>query len=231
MYKRQPLKYKYVHVLRVPILQHHTVAYGSALHQAVEAFLRQRMQGRIMSLEELWEAFARAWSGEGFLSREHEEQRFRMGREVLRRFWESELHRPPPAMVEQEFSVPVGRDRVVGRWDRVDMEDGGAVIIDYKSTEVRSPQEADRRARQSLQLAIYALAYREIHGRLPRRVELRFLDSGLVGRALPTGEFLDRARRAIEEASRGIRAQAFEPRPGYESCTLCACRRICEHRC
>jgi len=225
-----PLKYKYVHILRVPILQHHTVAYGSALHQAVEAFLRQRMQGRIMGLEELWETFARAWTGEGFLSREHEEQRFKMGREVLKRFWEAEVHRPPPAMVEHEFSVPVGRDRVVGRWDRVDLEDGGAVIIDYKSTDVSSLREANRRARQSLQLAIYALAYREIHGRPPRRVELRFLDSGLVGRAMPTGEFLERARRAIEETSRGIRAEVFEPRPGYESCTFCACRRVCEHK-
>ncbi|OVE78581.1 hypothetical protein BVY01_05080, partial [bacterium I07] len=50
-----PLKYKYVHVLRVPILPHHTVVYGKALHSAIETYHRQKMLGIEVSLDSLYD--------------------------------------------------------------------------------------------------------------------------------------------------------------------------------
>ncbi|MGD0248198.1 MAG: ATP-dependent DNA helicase, partial [Candidatus Limnocylindrales bacterium] len=44
-----PLKYKYVHVLRVPIAPHHSIVYGSALHQAVQEFHRRGARGYVMT--------------------------------------------------------------------------------------------------------------------------------------------------------------------------------------
>ena len=41
-YQTCPLKYRYVHVLRVPILRHHTVVYGSTIHAVVEFYLKRR---------------------------------------------------------------------------------------------------------------------------------------------------------------------------------------------
>ena len=70
-----PLKYKYAHVLRVPLAPHHAMIYGSALHKAVQEFHRRHARGDVMTEAELFEAFERAWSNEGFLSREHEEAR------------------------------------------------------------------------------------------------------------------------------------------------------------
>ncbi len=63
-----PLKYKYVHVLRVPIAPHHSIVYGSALHQAVQEFHRRQATGYMMSEDELLAAFEAAWSNEGFLT-------------------------------------------------------------------------------------------------------------------------------------------------------------------
>ena len=63
-----PLKYKYVHVLRVPIAPHHSIVYGSALHQAVQEFHRRQARGYVMTEDELIAAFERAWSNEGFLT-------------------------------------------------------------------------------------------------------------------------------------------------------------------
>ena len=42
-YQTCPLKYQYVHLLRIPLRQHHAIVYGSALHKAVEFYLRRRV--------------------------------------------------------------------------------------------------------------------------------------------------------------------------------------------
>ena len=67
----------------------------------------------------------------------------------------------------------------------MDENNGTGHIIDYKSSEVKDQKTADEKTRKNLQLSIYALAYREIHGRLPDRVHLYFLESGIIGGAEP----------------------------------------------
>ena len=111
-------------MLRVPIAPHHSIVYGSALHQAVQEFHRRQARGYVMTEDELLAAFDRAWSNEGFLTREHEEARLAAGRAALRRFRE-EAMRPGsvvPAHVEREFSFTLDGDRIRGRMDRVDIE-------------------------------------------------------------------------------------------------------------
>jgi DNA helicase-2/ATP-dependent DNA helicase PcrA len=119
-----PLKFKYGHVLRVPIAPHHALVYGAALHKAIQEFHRRQARGDIMSDEELAAAFELAWTNEGFLTREHEEARLAAGREALRRFRAEQLKPDAvvPAYVEREFSFSLDGDRVRGRWDRVDIE-------------------------------------------------------------------------------------------------------------
>ena len=227
-YRTCPLKYQYVHLLRIPLRQHHAIVYGSALHTAVEFYLRRRAVGNFTSLEDFLRAFEDAWRNEGFLTREHEEQRKRAGIEALTRFYhEEEASGGKPAAVEQEFVFGLGLTRVRGRFDRIDEEPGGTVIVDYKSSDVIDQKVADRRARQSLQLKMYALAHRHATGRLPARVELRFLESGLAGRHVPTEQDLAEAERAILEAAAGIRGRRFEATPGYQTCRFCAYNQIC----
>ncbi|MEA2660939.1 MAG: ATP-dependent helicase UvrD/PcrA, partial [Chloroflexota bacterium] len=81
-----PAKYRYSHVLRVPVAPHHAMIYGSALHKAVQEFHRRHARGEVMSEEELLASFEFAWSNEGFLTRDHEEARLATGRDALRRF-------------------------------------------------------------------------------------------------------------------------------------------------
>ncbi len=118
-----PLKYKYVHVMRVPIAPHHAIVYGAALHVAVQEFHRRHARGDVMTEEALIAAFEAAWSTEGFVSREHEEARLDAGRRALRRFREEQLAPGAviPAYVEREFAFTLDGDRVRGRMDRVDV--------------------------------------------------------------------------------------------------------------
>jgi len=227
-YETCPLKYQYIHVKRIPLRQHHAVVYGSALHSAVEFYLRRRAAGNYTSLEDFLRAFDDAWRNEGFLTREHEEQRRQAGIAALTRFYhEEEASGDKPGAVEREFSFALGATRVRGRFDRVDEEPDGTVVIDYKSSDVIEQKAADRRARETLQLKIYALAVQLATGRMPARVELRFLESGLAGRYRPTEADLVEAREAIAAAGAGIRARRFDPTPGYQTCRYCPYNQIC----
>ncbi len=253
-----PQRYKYGHVLRVPLAPHHSLIYGSALHAAVAEFHRRHARGDVMSEAQLSAAFEAAWTNDGFLSREHEEARLAAGRDALRRFRDAQLSPSAvmPAYVEREFSFLLDGDRVRGRFDRVDitprdpddpvpvMADEPAdvadvveptldlapervVITDYKSSDVRDPAKARQRARESLQLSIYAMGYQAMTGRLPDAVALHFLDSGLVGMAPVDGRRIEKAREAIRSAARGIRARDFTARPDQLACGWCPYREIC----
>ena len=223
-----PLKYRYSHILRIPVMRHHLVVYGSALHKAIEAFFKARLQGAEMSEEELRRIFERHWNSEGFLTREHEELRQAQGRDVLHRFYMRQQAAPErPSLIEERFKFPLDDLLIVGRWDRVDLTEQGAVIIDYKSSDVREQSVADRRTKESLQLLVYALAWQTLHGKLPARVELRFLDTDVTGSARFTEQDLERAKTLLRQAAAGIMAYSFPAKPQEHTCHWCAFQAIC----
>jgi DNA helicase-2/ATP-dependent DNA helicase PcrA len=229
-----PLKYRYIHLLRVPIRRHHSVVYGETLHRVVEHYLRRRMAGLETPLPDLLETFERQWRNEGFLTAAHEVARRAGGRAAVARFWHTEeASGARPTAVEREFGFtlggPAGIDRLRGRWDRVDEASEGAVIVDYKSSDVRDPDRADLRAAESLQLKLYALAWLAMTGRLPARVELRFLESGVVGRHVPTESDAEVAEAAARTAATGIRARVFTATPSHQACRYCAYSQICPY--
>ena len=161
-----------------------------------------------------------------------------------------------PAYVERDFSFTLDGDRVRGRWDRVDIEpaadgtdtepaDAAAphadtvsptlgltgrervTITDYKASDVRDPVKARQRARESLQLQIYAMGYEALTGRLPDYLQLHFLDSGLVGRVEVDPKRLAKARQKIAVAAAGMRARDYTAKPDRMACSYCPFREIC----
>jgi len=223
-----PLKFRYSHVLRLPIMKHHLVIYGAALHKAVEMYFKRLLQGQRMTEDELLQTFEHAWSSEGFLTREHEAMRLAQGRQTLKRFFAAQHQHPErPSQIEEKFSFPLDDFLVVGRWDRVDCQGDAAIIIDYKSSEITDQAQANRRARESLQMAIYALAWRTLHGRLPLRVELRFLETDVIGQTAFTEDDLEATTQRLREIAQGIRALDFHAKPQEFSCRWCAYQAIC----
>jgi DNA helicase-2/ATP-dependent DNA helicase PcrA len=161
-----------------------------------------------------------------------------------------------PAYVEREFSFSLGGDRIRGRWDRVDIEPAEAdgqdpapqappaqadtvaptfeltgrervTITDYKTSDVTDPVKARQRARESLQLQIYAMGYEALTGRLPDAVQLHFLDTGVTGRIDVDPRKLAKGKDKIARAAAGIRAGEFTPTPDRSTCGWCPYRAIC----
>ncbi|MGZ5468625.1 MAG: ATP-dependent helicase, partial [Candidatus Aminicenantales bacterium] len=223
-----PLKYKFRHDMRVPVLPHHSIVFGRVLHATIHSYLRRRMKDRSGDIETVLEEYRKNWVNEGFLSREHEELRKAAGERALRLFTKREEESGRrPAFLERPFRWQERGLRFSGRFDRVDFEEAGAAIIDFKTTEVTSQKEADRAAADSLQMDVYALSFLKTEGLLPFETRLHFLESDIIGRAAKGEKELRRAGEKIREAAEGIRAGEFKARPDWHSCSVCEFKTIC----
>ena len=251
-----PLRYHYQQRLRIPLPPHHAAIYGSALHAAVAEFHRGQMVGAVPESEALVEALNRSWQSAGFISRTHEEARYAAALKVLERFSDEErASGSVPAYVEKDFSFEIGGHKIRGRWDRVDvtplasgertreipviemsdetlrptlpLSDEWVVISDYKSGGKDDEEGNATRARDALQLQIYALAWRAATGRLPDEVSLRFLDSGKTATVPVDPKRIAKARDRIVEAAEGIQSGSMEAKPDRMNCTYCAYRELC----
>jgi DNA helicase-2/ATP-dependent DNA helicase PcrA len=231
-YRRCPLRYRFAHVLQIPVLPTPQLIYGNALHRAVSDFLSRKREGLRPTLDDLERTFRATWLSEGFISPEHEAERFEAGLAALRRFHERERDAPAPDLVEQRFSFLLGKDRVVGRWDRVDRTPEGAVVIDYKSTALAEDdgEAAQKKAMTDLQLLVYALAYQRMYGEPPAKVALHFLETGERGEVAPREDAVNAVRAQITATAQRIRERRFpaEPlKPEARTCRACPYERVC----
>ena len=230
-YRRCPLRYRFAHVLRIPVLPTPPMVYGNALHRAVADFLRRKREGETPTLANLEATFRSSWVGGGFISPDHESERFEAGLVALRRFFQDEQGRPPPDLVEQRFSFMLGNDRVVGQWDRVDKTPDGVEIADYKSSVLGGEEDTpQRRAAKNMQLPVYALAYQKTFGELPAKTALLFLETGQRGEIKPTPEAMGAIAAVITSTAAKIRARQFpaDPeRPEARTCSQCPYNAIC----
>ncbi|MBU2595740.1 ATP-dependent helicase [Patescibacteria group bacterium] len=224
-----PYKYENSSIIRVPVMQHFAAAFGSSLHRAVAQFYRAKINGKTMSFKNLYNNYLLNWQNDNYLNEEHEHDAKTKGKRMLLNFYKKERLNPPPAKVEQRFRFKVGRDTIAGFIDAVWEDNGEVRIIDFKSSNVDSKDKAYQAATSSLQLGIYALAHKELKGRLPDSVGLYFLGSGIVGESKPTERRIETVKRKIQEAREGIVAQKFDPKPSSFNCLYCAFSKICPY--
>jgi DNA helicase-2/ATP-dependent DNA helicase PcrA len=223
-----PLKYQFRHIWRIPVPAHHTLVFGRVLHSVIHSYLTKRKAGEKFGEKELLQEYEKQWINEGFLSREHEKQRKKAGREALRRFLRrEEASGRRPTCLEKNFKWQRDGIRFIGRWDRVDIRPEGAVIIDFKATQVKNQKEADKRTADSLQMDLYALSFISTQEGPLLGTQLYFLESDLVGHAAKGQKETERAWKKMREAEEGIRSQKFMARPDYHNCRLCEFKTIC----
>ena len=225
-----PLKYRFIHVLGIPLLPHHTIMYGKAVHDAISYYFRRRLEGETPPpLEEFLNVFRASWSSAGFLTKRHETERFDSGMEALKRFYAQAATIVPKA-VEKDFTVTRQGYVFRGRWDLIVERPAGPCIVDFKTSEIRDQKKADKRTKTSTQLLLYSLAFKEAFGKEPALCELHFVESGLVGSAHFKEKDLDKAASIMEEVAEGVRRRDFTARPDYLNCGYCAYNNICTEK-
>lgn len=223
-----PLKYKFLHIDKIPPPPHHALTFGRAIHFTIRDYLKSRMGGREVPLGKLYEIYKNHWVAEGFLDRKHEEMRFEEGKRMLENLWKKEEGSSViPTYVEKEFKVKIDTVRLMGRWDRIDIDEDGAIIIDYKASRIKDKKSADKEARENLQLALYSYSFEKLYNKSVKEVRLYYLDSGIEGVGKRKEIKLDKALDKLKKVEEGVRNERFEPTPSYFVCDHCPFKRYC----
>ena len=224
-----PLKYHYIHRLRIPILKHHSIQYGSAMHSAIAFLFQELIAARVPKLEAVIKEFNRNWESVGFLSREHEKARLKEGHDTLALVYDTFKTGEVPLQVETPFRFPYKKISIRGVIDIVFGSKKAARIVDFKTSEVGSEEEADRRARDSIQLGVYALAWQELYQHLPAQVQLFFVGSNIYGTLEGQKINTQKVKKKIDTVVEGITKGEFSATPSTYVCEYCPFNRICPY--
>jgi putative RecB family exonuclease len=206
---------------------------GAVVHNALRAFFELRPHQR--TPEQAVALLRRYWKSDGFASPEHAaEYRARAERWVAE-YVDSLDRELNPLAMERWVSAPTGTIIAEGRADRIDLRSGELVVVDYKTG--RHALTVDD-ARDSLALALYALAAQRTLRRPCHRVELHHLPTGKVVAWEHTDEslhgHLERAERLAAELQAatdvwetgGDVEGSFPPSTGRH-CSWCEFRAHC----
>ena len=154
--------------------------------------------------------------------------RRKAGEEILKKFYaREESSSRIPQFLEKEFHWRTGNVKVKGRWDRVDLLEKGAILVDFKATEVKDQKEADKKTRDSLQMDLYALSFEKTQEMPLKEIQLHFLGSDIIGRAQKTDTEFGHVLDKILEVEEGIHSQNFHAKPDWHHCNLCEFKIIC----
>ena len=226
-YQSCPLRFRFAYVDELPSVPGPQLSWGSSIHSALETWWSAKLP-EPPGVEVLLQALYDHWDDEGFEGMEREEKLkwYRHAQDILRRHHARFAPTYVPAIAtEQWFEIDLGDAiTVVGSIDHVEpIGEGRFGIVDWKTN-----KKAKTRAQVSgsLQLAIYALAAKELWGAEPEWVALDFVVPGLRVSVDRRDIDTESTVRRIHEVARQIRAESFAPKPSG-LCPWCDWRSQC----
>jgi RecB family exonuclease len=224
-YNSCPMRFLLDHQWKLRGGPHAAMTFGSVMHTTIKHLAQEVAKNGRVAFEEVQAIYDREWHSAGFLDDYQEEEYKKDGLEQLRAFHATYAEQPPD-MLDQEksFELPLADNVVViGRMDQVNRLAGDEVeIVDYKT----GKPKAERDAKKSLQLRLYALASRDVLEREPARLTLYNLTTNTPVSVTHDEKQLNRAREEVQEVADDVRAGEFPAKPGF-ACKNCEYVPIC----
>jgi CRISPR/Cas system-associated exonuclease Cas4 (RecB family) len=222
-----PRQYRFRYVDRRPERRTFApTALGLSVHKALRNFYGLEPAER--TVDNLLRALRRAWDGTGYRSAKDAEDAYARAEDMLRRYHAgTDPQRARVVALESKFSHAKSREGILvtGRVDRIDIDDGEYVIVDYKTGRFGRHDDA---IDESLPLSLYAIAVSAVLGRPVKRIAVEHLPTG---RRAETRRDIDRlsgdwkALVDLADEMRSLEAE-FPPRPG-PLCPWCDYLMIC----
>jgi DNA helicase II / ATP-dependent DNA helicase PcrA len=171
-FKRCPMRYKYRHLLHLPLPGSAHLSFGNTIHLALERFLsayklnleskqpdlfNKEVQTGVPPLSDLLAIYENVWVDEWYENKDQKEKFRKQGRDILRTFHENFVKEPSaPKYLEKSFKLKLDNYYFVGKIDRADLKNGILEIIDYKTGKTKLDKKEDK-----YQLLIYQWAAEE----------------------------------------------------------------------
>ncbi len=241
-----PYQYKLAHILKVPIMGKASFSFGKTIHNTLNDFLRlhfqsasknqenlfgfqnNRPQGSV-TFEDLIGVYEKNWIGEWYESKAQREDYKKLGKEILKKFFDDFVKNPPKILkineelaLEMEFHLKVGEYMFKGKIDRIEETSGGARIIDYKTGKKKEKLEKQDKT----QLLLYQIASQECFGLTPVELVYHYLEDGQQLAFLGTEQEQQNLKEEVVKTIEKIKSSNFKATPGWQ-CQFCDFHSIC----
>jgi DNA helicase-2/ATP-dependent DNA helicase PcrA len=136
-YLRCPISFYYEHILRVPFLKSDALAFGSAIHDALERFfIEMKQSGNFPDKEQLLTYFRNGLFREAAsFTPVQWDRRTEQGNTMLTEYYDHYIH-SFNKNVEIEFQVPrmmIDGVPVTGKIDKIEFDGDNCTVVDYKT--------------------------------------------------------------------------------------------------
>ena len=218
-FEQCPLKFRFGRIDGIPqTASKPQLLFGTIIHTVLQQF---HEPGKELSEERILQLLNNEWKKGEFDYAVREKKFFEQGQEMLTRYAKSIQENPPNVIAREErFSFELDDITINGAIDRIDKNENGVHIVDYKTSKTASS------AKSNLQLAIYSMFISqsdlEEFGGLPASASLLFLrdDEKPIRAHSFTREELDKTEEKINDAALRIRKKEFEAKTGRH-CDWC----------
>ena len=218
-YEQCPLKFRFGRIDGIPqTASKPQLTFGNIIHSVLQRFHEPDKE---LSDERIQRLLKEEWKKGEFDYTVREEKFYEQGQEMLSRYARSVINNPPNVLAREErFSFDLDDITINGAIDRIDKDENGIHIVDYKTSKSPSP------AKSNLQLAVYCMFLEqsdsEKFGGLPASAALYFLreEEKPVKTHSFTTEELQSTSDNIHKVASGIRRKEFEPKTG-KHCDWC----------
>ena len=243
-YLECPYKFKLDKLLRLPRAKQPHLAFGTAVHAALESFYRRlKDEGLSPSKDFLLSAFKTALAKE-ILTKKETANRLEQGQKILTAYYDFFLKSfSPPVFLEKFSRVNLGDITLTGKIDRIDWLDRSArsvKVVDYKTGKPKSLGHIMGKTKDSTGDLHRQLVFYKLLIDLDRRLKVNFgiaeLDfvqspaekdkSGKLAFEITSTE-VDVLKKLIREVMSDIRALKFPRTTNLETCKDCDFRDHC----
>ena len=224
-YCKCPMQYLFQNVWSIRGGPRATMTFGSVIHTTIKEFASGMAKNGKFSFEDVLSVYDREWYSLGFPDDYQEEEYRKAGREQLQNFHTSYVAASPDLLhQEKSFELHLDHDVIVkGRMDQVNRLGSKEVeIVDYKTGK---PKDA-KKAKDSLQLSVYALAAEEVLELKPERLVFYNLTTNEAIATERDTKALAKTKQTIYEVAGQIRAGEFPAKPSF-LCVYCDYRPLC----
>ncbi|MDO8436100.1 MAG: UvrD-helicase domain-containing protein [bacterium] len=248
-----PLQYKFNFILKIPKKGNPALSFGKTMHNTFYIFLKQaneknsqeqenlfgvkngeiknetlrQSQGKFALLEQIYE---KSWIDEWYENKKQKEDYYKLGKKIIKDFYAEFLKNPPKILkinnvlaLEMPFNLKIGEYTLYGVVDRIDEENEGVAVIDYKTGNPKDQLSSDDKE----QLLIYQLAAEEVFKLNPQKLTYHYLNDNKKVSFLGTRKEIEELKEKIIKEIEEMKKSDFAATPGWQ-CAFCDFRDICD---